>query len=146
MSLSDMGRSAAAGAAFSQSMSTVDLTILHVDDDADMRHVTALCLSGDAGVRLVSAESGREALDLLESGLRPDVIVLDVSMPGMDGPATLSALRELDGLEAAPVVFLTARSAEHERRRYLALGAASVIAKPFDPATLADDLRAVARA
>ncbi len=126
-------------------MSTADLTILHVDDDADMRHVTALCLSRDAGVTVVSAESGREALDLLRSGLRPDVIVLDVSMPDMDGPATLSALRDLDGLEGAPVVFLTGRAAEHERRRYLALGAASVIPKPFDPSTLADDLRAVAR-
>jgi CheY-like chemotaxis protein len=126
-------------------MNAAELTILHVDDDADMRHVTALCLSTGNGVTLVSAESGREALDLLKSGLRPDVIVLDVSMPGMDGPATLSALRELDGLEAAPVVFLTGRSAEHERRRYLALGAASVIPKPFDPSTLADDLRAVAR-
>ena len=126
-------------------MSTAELTILHVDDDADMRHVTALCLSRDAGVAVVSAESGREALDMLEAGLRPDVIVLDVSMPGMDGPATLSALRDLDGLESASVVFLTGRAAEHERRRYLALGAASVIPKPFDPSTLADELRAVAQ-
>lgn len=126
-------------------MSTADLTILHVDDDADMRHVMALCLSRDAQVTVVSAKSGREALKLLQSGLRPDVIVLDVSMPEMDGPTTMSALRKLDGLESAPVVFLTGRAAEHERRRYLALGAASVIPKPFDPSTLADDLRAVAR-
>ena len=144
MSFFDIGCSAAFGAA-SLPMSTAELTILHVDDDADMRHVTALSLSRDAGVAVVSAESGREALDLLKSGLRPDVIVLDVSMPEMDGPATLSALRDLDGLESAPVVFLTGRAAEHERRRYLALGAASVIPKPFDPSTLADDLRAVVR-
>jgi Response regulators consisting of a CheY-like receiver domain and a winged-helix DNA-binding domain len=123
---------------------TAVLTILHVDDDADMRHVTALCLSVETDLRVISAASGREALDLLDAGLRPTVIVLDVSMPDMDGPATLAALRKRDGLEAVPVVFMTARFAEHECQRYRSLGAVGVIPKPFDPACLAADLRALA--
>ena len=62
-------------------------------------------------------------------------------MPEMDGPTTLAALRRLDGLSETPVLFLTGQAAEHERARYRALGAADVIAKPFDPARLADDIR-----
>lgn len=117
------------------------LLVLHVDDDAEMRHVTALCLFGAPDIRVTSAESGQQALQLLEGGLRPHLILLDVTMPEMDGPATLTAIRALDGLADTPVVFLTGRASEQERQRYSALGAAGVIVKPFDPAQLADHVR-----
>jgi DNA-binding response OmpR family regulator len=71
----------------------------------------------------------------------PDVVLLDVMMPGMDGPGVLKALRELGA--ATPVVFITARAQSHERSRLIDLGALGVITKPFDPMSLAKDLRAV---
>jgi len=117
------------------------LLVLHIDDDAEMRRVTALCLAGAPDIAVTSAASGREALDHLCEGFRPHLILLDVTMPEMDGPATLAELRRLDGLAETPVVFLTGRASEHERQRYKALGAAGVIAKPFDPARLAHDIR-----
>lgn len=117
------------------------LLVLHVDDDAEMRRVTALCLAASPDIRVISAESGLTALQRLTGGLRPHLILLDVTMPEMDGPATLAAIRALDGLADTPVVFLTGRASTQERERYSALGATGVIAKPFDPAQLADQVR-----
>lgn len=117
------------------------LVILHVDDDADIREVAAMSLQLDADIDLVSVASGEEALARLRAGLRPDVILLDVMMPELDGPATLAQLRGIPGQEETPVVFMTARAQAQEQDRYLGLGARAVIQKPFDPMTLARDLR-----
>lgn len=117
------------------------LLVLHVDDDAEMRRVTALCLASAPDIKVTSTASGKTALERLAQGLRPHLILLDVTMPEMDGPATLAAIRALDGLADTPVVFLTGRASTQERERYSALGAAGVIAKPFDPAQLADQVR-----
>lgn len=122
-------------------MSFRTLLILHVDDDAEMRDLIALCLATAEDMTLTSLDSGPAALEHLKAAPPPHLILLDVCMPEMDGPATLAALRGLDGLAETPVVFLTGRTAEHECARYRALGAADVIAKPFDPARLADDIR-----
>lgn len=122
-------------------MSVLDL--LHVDDEDDIREVAAYALEIDPEIALTSAASGAEALSRLENGLRPDVILLDVMMPGMDGPGTLQRLRQIDGLTATPVIFMTARVQNEERERYLDLGAVGVIQKPFDPLTLAQDVRAL---
>lgn len=122
-------------------MSPRTLLVLHVDDDAEMRHITALCLTTAPDIVLTSVESGRAALEHLRTSPCPHLILLDVSMPEMDGPATLSALRQMGGLAETPVVFMTARAAEHECAQYMALGATGVIPKPFDPARLADDIR-----
>ena len=117
------------------------LTVLHVDDEPDIREVAALSLQLDPEIELVSAGSGKEALARLDDGLRPDVVLLDVMMPELDGPATLARLRGIPGLEETPVVFMTARAQSQEQHRYLALGARAVILKPFDPMTLARDVR-----
>lgn len=122
-------------------MSFRTLLILHVGDDAEMRDLIALCLATAEDMTLTSLDSGPAALEHLKAAPPPHLILLDVCMPEMDGPATLAALRGLDGLAETPVVFLTGRAAEHECARYRALGAADVIAKPFDPARLADDIR-----
>lgn len=117
------------------------LTILHVDDEPDIREVAALSLQLDPAVTLVSVSSGEEALSRLYAGLTPDVILLDVMMPKLDGPGTLARLREIPGQEETPVLFMTARAQAQEQHRYLALGARAVILKPFDPMTLARDVR-----
>ncbi|WP_439472386.1 response regulator [Brevundimonas sp.] len=119
------------------------LAILHVDDEPDIREVAAFSLELDPGITLTTAESGETALELLQGGMRPDVILLDVMMPRLDGPGTLAQLRTLPGLETTPVIFMTARVQASEQDRYLALGAIGVIVKPFDPMTLAAQVRAL---
>jgi two-component system, OmpR family, response regulator len=117
------------------------LKVLHVDDEPDIREVAGMALDLDPDVALTSVDSGQAALDALTGGLRPDVILLDVMMPVMDGPSTLERLRTIDGLEATPVIFMTARVQTSEQQRYLSLGAVGVITKPFDPMTLAREVR-----
>lgn len=119
------------------------LHLLHVDDEDDIREVAAFALEIDPAITLDSASSGMAALAELDAGLRPDVILLDVMMPGMDGPSTLERLRQIDGLQTTPVIFMTARVQAEERERYIALGAVGVINKPFDPMALAADVRAL---
>ena len=112
-------------------------SVLLVDDDPDIRRVGEIGLRIVGGLEVWCAESGPEALELLGS-IHPDVVVLDVMMPGMDGPDTLRAIRERSDV---PVVFLTAKAQQREVQRYLGLGAAGVIPKPFDPMELAQELQ-----
>jgi two-component system, OmpR family, response regulator len=114
--------------------------ILVVDDDPDIRRIAALALERIGGFRVELASGADEALGLMAREL-PDVVLLDVTMPGRDGPATLLALRELPGTERLPVVFFTATSSDEEAARLCALGAAGVVAKPFDVADLPRRIR-----
>lgn len=118
-----------------------EFCILHVDDDENIRVLTALAftLSGDGEVR--SAASGGEALEVLSAGLKPDLILLDVMMPEMDGPAVLARVRELPDHQNTPVVFMTAQTQDHERAGLMALGATGVVIKPFDPMMLGWQVR-----
>ena len=113
-----------------------DLRILHVDDDDNIRALAALAFDLAGGVTVHSAASGSEALRLVAEGLRPDVVLLDVMMPGMDGPAVLAALAEMPEAAGAPVIFMTAQTQDYEVARLTALGALGVVIKPFDPMTL----------
>lgn len=117
------------------------LCVLHVDDDQSIRQLTALAfdLAGDGPVH--SAASGAEALRMLGDGLSPDVILLDVMMPDMDGPALLGLIRNSPGVAPAPAIFMTAQTQEHELADLLAFGAAGVIIKPFDPMSLSAQVR-----
>jgi CheY-like chemotaxis protein len=115
--------------------------ILYVDDEADMREIAVLSLERDASFEVRPCGSGREALGLAAEW-RPDLILLDVVMPDMDGPATLGHLRDVASLRGVPVVFITARSQPEEVERLVALGATAVIAKPFNPMTLAATVKA----
>lgn len=117
------------------------LKILHVDDEPDIREVAAMALGLDPEIDLVSAASGHEALAVLEAGLKPDVILLDVMMPKLDGPGTLERIRQRPELKATPVIFMTARAQSHEQDRFLSLGATAIIVKPFDPMMLARQIR-----
>jgi len=116
--------------------------ILYVEDEVDIQKVVKMTLEviGDFDVLICS--SGPEAL---EKGpdFAPDMCLLDVMMPGMDGPATLVALRELEAFANTPFAFLTAKVQGEEIARYKALGAIDVIIKPFDPMSLPDQVREI---
>jgi CheY-like chemotaxis protein len=116
--------------------------ILYVEDDTDIREVVALALEGVGGLEVCLCASGKDALEVAID-FRPDLAVLDVMMPDMDGPATLLALRQLPELAQVPVVFMTAKVQPSEVAEFLSLGAVDVVAKPFDPMTLADSLRQI---
>lgn len=117
------------------------ITLMHVDDEPDIREVAAMALELDPEISLTSMASGEAALEQLSAGARPDVILLDVMMPQMDGPGVLAALRQMEGLDETPVIFMTARAQSGEIDRFKALGAIGVITKPFDPMTLASQVR-----
>ncbi len=116
--------------------------ILFVEDDPDIQVVATMALEAIGGFSVTACGSGGEALSRFPA-LTPDLVLLDVMMPGMDGPTTLEALRRLPGAETVPVVFMTARVQAHEVARYRQMGAADVIAKPFDPMTLSDTVRSI---
>lgn len=120
------------------------MKVLYVDDEPDIRDVAVMALEIDPDLEVKPAGSGGEALSILdEGGYQPDVVLLDVMMPVMDGPAVLEALRKRPEHAETPVVFITARAQAHETARFLSLGAIGVITKPFDPMTLALELRAI---
>ncbi|WP_224407369.1 response regulator [Afifella sp. IM 167] len=114
--------------------------ILYVDDEPDIREVAVLSLKLESAFEVKACSCGQDAL-LMAEEWQPDLVLLDVMMPGMDGPQTLAALRENTRTEAIPVVFITARTQAYEVERFIELGAAGVIAKPFDPITLAGTVR-----
>ncbi len=116
--------------------------ILHVEDDRSIQAVAKLALETLGGFEVLSCLSGQEALDQVQ-GFNPDFILLDGMMPGMDGPATLSKLRELVDIEQVPVAFMTAKVQPQEIEQYRQLGAREVIVKPFDPMTLAAQVRSI---
>mgnify|MGYP000247537474 CR=1 FL=1 len=120
------------------------LRVLHVDDEVDIREVVEISLSLDPNLETRSCASGTEALAVTVDW-PPDIIILDVMMPMMDGPTTLARLRENEQTAKIPVVFMTARAQSSEIDFFRSLGAAGVISKPFDPMTLAASVRAHAR-
>jgi CheY-like chemotaxis protein len=112
------------------------MKILIIDDEDDIRRIVRLSLERVGGMQVCDADNGAAGVAAARVE-RPDAILLDVMMPGMNGPAVLQALRR-DALTAAiPVVFLTARLSPSELKRLSSLGAAGLLTKPFDPMTLA---------
>jgi CheY-like chemotaxis protein len=112
------------------------LRILHVDDEPDIREVVQISLGLDPDIALRACASGEEAL-LAAADWSPDLILLDVMMPVMDGPTTLTHLRADPRTADMPVVFMTARAQTSEIEQFIALGARGVVSKPFDPMKLA---------
>jgi CheY-like chemotaxis protein len=117
-------------------------TILIVEDDPDIQTVARMALETVGGFTVEVCDCGKAALEAAPR-LKPDLIMLDVMMPEMDGPTTLKNLRELPGLASTPVVFMTAKAMPSEVERYREMGTAGVIPKPFDPMTLADQVREI---
>lgn len=118
------------------------IRVLYVDDEPDIREIAEMSLSLDPDFEVRTAASGAEALELV-AAWRPDFVLLDVMMPGMDGPAVLAKLRADPGTARLPVAFVTARAQRSEIQNFATLDAVGVIAKPFDPVSLAAQVRAL---
>jgi two-component system OmpR family response regulator len=115
--------------------------ILIIDDEPDIRKIAKLSLSRVGGMQVVEAASGPDGVRLAEAE-RPDAILLDVMMPGMDGPETLALLKAGLATSKIPVLFLTAKAMSSELERLKTLGAVAVLTKPFDPMKLPQELKA----
>ena len=120
-------------------MSTV-ARILHVDDEPDIREIVGMALGLNADFELRACANGPDAI-ATAAEWSPALILLDVMMPGMDGPTTLAHLRKDARTADIPVLFMTARAQARELQNFIALGAQGVISKPFDPMTLAFTVR-----
>ena len=116
--------------------------ILYVEDEPDIQAVAKLALEMVGGFEVKICSSGEEALEEAEA-FAPQLLLLDVMMPGMDGPGTLAALRAISSLAEIPAVFMTAKVQPSEVAHYKSLGALDVIAKPFDPMGLAAEVRRI---
>lgn len=116
--------------------------ILYVEDEPDIQVVARLALENIGGFTLKVCSSGNEAVGAAAE-FAPDMIVLDVMMPGLDGPTTLQELRKIHSLANTPAVFMTAKVQPQEVAHYKRIGAVDVIVKPFDPITLSSSLTAV---
>lgn len=116
--------------------------ILYAEDEPDIQAVAQMALENIGGYEMVLCSSGIEALEVAP-GAAPDLILLDVMMPGLDGPETLKKLREIDNLKETPVIFLTAKAIPSEVDRFISAGAIDVIAKPFDPMTISDQIKTI---
>ena len=117
------------------------MKVLLIEDEDDIRRIARLSLTRVGGMDVVDAASGLEGVRRAEEE-RPDAILLDVMMPGLDGPSTLAALRSNPKTASIPVVFLTAKAMPAEMARLKDLGARGVLTKPFDPVALPGQLRA----
>lgn len=109
--------------------------ILYVEDEPDIRAIAQMALEAVGGFTVIACASGNEAL-ANAPGASADLLLLDVMMPGLDGPTTLKALRELPATANTPVIFMTAKVQAAEVAQYRELGAMDVIHKPFDPMAL----------
>jgi two-component system OmpR family response regulator len=114
-------------------------SVLYVDDDSDICSVVQATLGLVPGLNVHTADSGERAIDLAYE-LRPDLVLMDVMMPGLDGPSTFRRMRESALLRGIPVIFMTAKVLPAEIAQLLQLGAIGVIVKPFDPLKLYADL------
>ncbi len=111
------------------------MKVLLVDDDPDLQILACFALEKLGGFEVATSDGGAEVIDLARRE-RPDVILMDVLMPELDGPELVARLRAEPDLAPTPVIFLTGKEGEAEVERLVALGARGVITKPFDPAAL----------
>lgn len=116
--------------------------LTYVEDEPDIRAITEFALTEIGGYELDVCASGPEAIERTPD-FNPDLIILDVMMPGMDGIETFKRLRAIPKLAHTPIVFMTAKAMRHETDRYRALGVADVIAKPFDPIALPEQINEI---
>tara|TARA_B100000678_G_scaffold64418_1_gene52523 strand:- start:7686 stop:8096 length:411 start_codon:yes stop_codon:yes gene_type:complete len=116
--------------------------VLYLEDDPHISEVAMIAMRDIGGLNVIHCETGADAISQIES-FQPDLLLFDVMLPDMDGPQTLDKIRNLSGFEMTPVIFMTAKAQVQEQKRYVDLGALTVIVKPFDALMLADQLRSV---
>lgn len=113
--------------------------ILYAEDDEDIQQIALLALETVGGFTVKTCKNGLEVLDAIEQ-FHPQLLLLDVMMPHMDGPKAYEKIREIEKFKHTPVIFMTAKVQDEEVKKYLAMGAVDVIAKPFNPMNLADQV------
>jgi two-component system, OmpR family, response regulator len=116
--------------------------IMHVEDDPSIQEVAKIALEAVGGFTVHTCSSGQQAITDY-ANFAPQLVLLDVMMPGMDGPNTLQQLQQQFDLTAVPAVFMTAKVQSNEVASYKKLGAADVLVKPFDPMTLSNQIRQI---
>ncbi|MGB3299846.1 MAG: response regulator [Phormidesmis sp.] len=122
-----------------RAISVMTKRILIVDDDADIREATQLCLEITGHWEVLKAANGPDGIAIAQLE-KPDAILLDMMLPGMDGLTILQRLRENPATQQIPIVVLTAKAQSHEQQRFGQLNVASVITKPYDPLTISDQI------
>jgi CheY-like chemotaxis protein len=113
--------------------------VLIIDDEEDIREVAALALEAIAGWKVFTASSGAEGIEVAIAQ-QPDAILMDVMMPGVDGPSTFRKMQQIPSIVHIPVVLLTAKVQGVDKRRFADLGVSAVLFKPFDPLKLAEQV------
>ncbi|MBU6951937.1 response regulator [Hahella sp. HN01] len=114
--------------------------IVYVEDEPDIQAIAQMALEAIGGFEVILCSSGREALEVIPQEM-PDLVLMDVMMPELDGPSTLQALREVTECKHLPVAFMTAKVQKSEIDEFISLGAVGVIPKPFDPMKLSDEVK-----
>lgn len=117
------------------------IKLLHVEDDADIREIAKMSLELSGEFEVTQCDCGEAALRCVQDFV-PDVMLLDMMMPGMTGRETLEKMRENPALANVPAIFMTARAQANELDELREIGATEVISKPFDPMMLADQIKA----
>lgn len=118
--------------------------VVHIDDEPDIREIVNMSLALVGGLEVIQFPSGEAALPEIEA-VAPELILLDVMMPNMDGEETYRRIRQMPSLEATPIVFMTAKASSTDLSHLRELGALDVLIKPFDPMSLADQVKAIYR-
>ncbi|XPF92603.1 response regulator [Colwellia sp. RE-S-Sl-9] len=118
------------------------IRILYAEDQVDIQQVATLALETVGGLTLKTCNTGLEAVDAIHP-FKPQLLLFDVMMPDMDGPTALARIREIDQYKNIPAIFMTAKVQSKEIQNYLDMGALAVIAKPFDPMTLANQIKEI---
>ena len=121
-------------------MTTALTRILCIDDETDILEIAKMALEAVGGYTVKTCNRSVESIEAAQA-FGPDLILLDVMMPGLDGAATLKLLKADAALAHIPVIFMTAKVQPSETAHYLELGAVGVIAKPFDPMALPDEVK-----
>lgn len=116
--------------------------ILYVEDQKDIQMIAKAALETIGEYELMICSSGIEALAQIVE-FNPDLLLLDVMMPGMDGPATLKEIKKRDDVKNIPVIFMTAKVLPSEIDQLMSMGAISIVPKPFDPVTLANNIQQI---
>jgi CheY-like chemotaxis protein len=118
------------------------MKVLLIDDEPDIRKIGQLSLEALGGWRVLAAGSAPEGIEAAKQH-QPDLILLDMMMPGMDGLQALATLRAAPEVCHIPVIFMTAKVQRGEVEKYLESGAVGVVQKPFNPMTLAEEIRKI---
>ena len=113
--------------------------ILLVEDEPDIREITKSTLELVGGFEVETADNGQEGISKAQT-YNPDLILMDMMMPGMNGTTTLMEIRKIESLKNIPIVFMTAKVQQHEVAEYKNLGALDVISKPYDPMHLSEQV------